>query len=408
MSDTAATIDVVPPVGGRSFPNAQARQLARRFARTIGGNVLRGAVAVAAVGALIVTVTVAAAWIVNSALVTKPEMQARTFVGPGALMLANGAPPLVKTADTSFESKWARASTGGMPLMAAQTTEDAAKPLIAKPFIEKAPAATHVAKLIAAPASIPLPPRRMAEQANTAPSTVPSPAPRATPLPPARPQVAQLAQLEAFGPPIDKFTPQPVAPQIQPAPQVAMVTPAPSTPEKRAAPVQEAHNRSAYPELDSRTAIYDISARTVFLPSGQKLEAHSGLYDKIDDPKYVHVRMRGATPPNVYDLTLRAQLFHGVRAIRLNPVDERKMFGRDGMLAHTYMLGPNGQSNGCVSFKDYDKFLQAFLKGEIDRLVVVPDGGTRLALVVRERRGQGGRYAANDAVHAASHGDRIW
>jgi hypothetical protein len=233
-------------------------------------------------------------------------------------------------------------------------------------------------------------------------------------LPPARPQVAQLAQLEPFGPPIDKFTPQSVAPQIQPAPkaapQIAMVTP-PQTPpvaEKRAAPVQEAHNRSAYPELDSRTAIYDISARTVFLPSGQKLEAHSGLYDKIDDPKYVHVRMRGATPPNVYDLTLRAQLFHGVRAIRLNPVDERKMFGRDGMLAHTYMLGPNGQSNGCVSFKDYDKFLQAFLKGEIDRLVVVPDGGTRLALVVRERRGQGGRYAANDAVSAPSHGDRIW
>jgi hypothetical protein len=180
---------------------------------------------------------------------------------------------------------------------------------------------------------------------------------------------------------------------------MAMLTPAPSTPEKRAA-------SPAYPELDSRTAIYDISARTVFLPSGQKLEAHSGLYDKIDDPKYVHVRMRGATPPNVYDLTLRAQLFHGVRAIRLNPVDGRKMFGRDGMLAHTYMLGPNGQSNGCVSFKDYDKFLQAFLKGEIDRLVVVPDGGTRLALVVRERRGQGGRYAANDAVPV--HGDRMW
>jgi len=383
MSDTAATIDVVPPVGGRSFPNAQARQHARHFARTIGGNVLRGVGAVAALGALIVTVTVAAAWIVNSALVTKPEMQARALVGPGALMLAIGAPPLIKTADTSFESKWARASTGGMPLMAAQTTDDPAKspakPLIAKPFIEKAPAATHVARLIAAPASIP--------------------------LPPARPQVAQLAQLEPFGPPIEKFTPQPVAPQIasQPAPkaapQLAMLTPAPSTPEKRAA-------SPAYPELDSRTAIYDISARTVFLPSGQKLEAHSGLYDKIDDPKYVHVRMRGATPPNVYDLTLRAQLFHGVRAIRLNPVDERKMFGRDGMLAHTYMLGPNGQSNGCVSFKDYDKFLQAFLKGEIDRLVVVPDGGTKLALVVRERRGQGGRYAANDAVPV--HGDRMW
>jgi hypothetical protein len=35
------------------------------------------------------------------------------------------------------------------------------------------------------------------------------------------------------------------------------------------------------------------------------------------------------------------------------------------------MLGPNGQSNGCVSFSDYPAFLNAFLSGEIDRLVVV-------------------------------------
>jgi hypothetical protein len=35
------------------------------------------------------------------------------------------------------------------------------------------------------------------------------------------------------------------------------------------------------------------------------------------------------------------------------------------------MLGPNGESNGCVSFSDYPAFLNAFLSGEIDRLVVV-------------------------------------
>jgi Protein of unknown function (DUF2778) len=68
---------------------------------------------------------------------------------------------------------------------------------------------------------------------------------------------------------------------------------------------------------------------------------------------------------------LREELFHGVRAIRLVPVDDGKMFGRDGMLAHTYMLGPNGQSNGCVSFSDYPAFLNAFLSGEVNRLVVV-------------------------------------
>ena len=32
---------------------------------------------------------------------------------------------------------------------------------------------------------------------------------------------------------------------------------------------------------------------------------------------------------------------------------------------------PNGQSNGCVSFKDYNAFLQAFKRGEVKRLVVV-------------------------------------
>jgi hypothetical protein len=36
---------------------------------------------------------------------------------------------------------------------------------------------------------------------------------------------------------------------------------------------------------------------------------------------------------------LREELFHGVHAIRLNPVGGGNMFGRDGMLAHTYMLG---------------------------------------------------------------------
>jgi hypothetical protein len=36
------------------------------------------------------------------------------------------------------------------------------------------------------------------------------------------------------------------------------------------------------------------------------------------------------------------------------------------------MLGENGQSNGCVSFKEYEKFLAAYNSGEIERLIVVP------------------------------------
>jgi len=125
------------------------------------------------------------------------------------------------------------------------------------------------------------------------------------------------------------------------------------------------------PDDDSRTAIYDIAAHVVYLPNGRRLEAHSGLGDFRDNPRHTHVKMRGATPPNVYRLSLRKQLFHGVRAIRLTPVDESKMFGRDGMLAHTYLHGPSGQSNGCVAFSNYPEFLTAFLQGEVTRLVVV-------------------------------------
>jgi hypothetical protein len=125
------------------------------------------------------------------------------------------------------------------------------------------------------------------------------------------------------------------------------------------------------PEADGHTAIYDIVAHRVYLPNGQRLEAHSGWGNYLDDPRYVSEMDRGPTPPNVYDLSLREEPFHGVRAIRLIPVGGGNMFGRDGMLAHSYMLGPTGQSNGCVSFSDYSAFLNAFLSGEINRLVVV-------------------------------------
>jgi hypothetical protein len=73
----------------------------------------------------------------------------------------------------------------------------------------------------------------------------------------------------------------------------------------------------------------------------------------------------------LYELTPREELFHGVQALRLNPVGEGDLFGRNGLLAHTYMLGPNGDSNGCVSFKDYDRFLEAFKSGVVKRLAVV-------------------------------------
>ena len=142
-------------------------------------------------------------------------------------------------------------------------------------------------------------------------------------------------------------------------------------PRPRLAALGPVQNLGIKAEEEARTAIYDITAQTVYLPSGERLEAHSGLGSLMDDPRYVHEKNRGATPPNTYALKLRKSLFHGVQAVRLTPVGDGNMFNRDGILAHSYMLGPNGQSNGCVSFKDYPKFLRAYLRGEIDRIVVV-------------------------------------
>jgi hypothetical protein len=128
---------------------------------------------------------------------------------------------------------------------------------------------------------------------------------------------------------------------------------------------------SALAHYDKFTAVYDIEARTVYLPDGTRLEAHSGLGDLKDDPKHVNARARGATPPDVYELGLREGLFHGVQALRMKPVGSGEQFGRTGLLAHPYMLGPDGDSFGCVSFKDYDAFLNAYQSGHVKKLAVV-------------------------------------
>src|SRR5262249_35629170 len=127
---------------------------------------------------------------------------------------------------------------------------------------------------------------------------------------------------------------RPVAAQ-QPTFRLASLEPTalPGAPEKRSRVVEGPKDSqdpkdAATPgdaDANSRTAIYDISAQTVYLPGGRRLEAHSGLGDLMDDPRHIQVRMRGPTPVGVYKLSLRESLFHGVRAIRLNPTDETKM-----------------------------------------------------------------------------------
>lgn len=131
------------------------------------------------------------------------------------------------------------------------------------------------------------------------------------------------------------------------------------------------HSAKAMLADNPKTAIYDIEQRVVYLPNGDKLEAHSGYGKWKDDPASFARKNLGVTPPNVYRVTFREKLFHGVRALRLTPVGGGKMYGRDGMLAHSYMLGDGGQSNGCVSVKDYKKFLQAYEDGDFEKLIVV-------------------------------------
>jgi hypothetical protein len=342
MRSATAALHELPGFDQRVFFLADTRRIGRAV-RVVAGGAATGVAAVAAVGVFGVAVTLGAAFILNTGIASNPQLRAPTLGGPGALALVEPMPG--GTAPVTFEGKWAHAVT-------AMRFVPVSRQLLARltivPARNIAHGLTQVARLSASPPRIA--------------------------LPQPRPHIA---------PPVGQAAPQ-VALALPPAAAIA---------EK---PPQLAHNEApALPVADARTAVYDISAHTVYLPNGERLEAHSGLGEKMDNPEYVKVRMRGPTPPNVYNLTLREEIFHGVRAIRLNPVDEDKMHGRAGMLAHTYMLGPNGQSNGCVSFRDYDKFLRAFLKGQVDRMVVVA-ALPRPPRMANTRRDHDDRYAAND------------
>ena len=226
---------------------------------------------------------------------------------------------------------------------------------------------------------------------QTLPALPPEPAlVREIPLPAPRPRFAALAPVEAA---IPRAAPQAdvsVLPRTAPAP--VAVAPAAIAAVAPAAPAQPGFFEKLFSGLnrpstalgyapadggfgtgaaDRYTAIYDIAAHTVYLPDGRRLEAHSGLGASVDDPRSVAQRMRGATPPNLYELTPREAMFHGVRALRMTPTGGTT-FGRAGLLTHSYMLrGREGESNGCVVFRDYDAFLAAYDAGIVRRLLVV-------------------------------------
>lgn len=143
------------------------------------------------------------------------------------------------------------------------------------------------------------------------------------------------------------------------------------------------------PKAGDKVAIYDISAAVVYMPDGTKLEAHSGIGKMVDNPRYVHVKNNGPTPPNTYKLSMREKRFHGVEAIRMTPIGKETMHGRDGILAHSYLLrGGRAESHGCVAFKHYDRFLKAFKQGKVTHMIVVPrlsDAPARVRLVSNGR-----------------------
>jgi len=123
---------------------------------------------------------------------------------------------------------------------------------------------------------------------------------------------------------------------------------------------------------DNETAVYDITAHAIYLPNGTVMEAHSGMGGLRDDPDHVSVPNTGATPPAVYSLKPRETNFHGVAALRMTPAEGSDIGGRSGLLVHSYMLGPNGDSNGCISVRDFDRFRKAYDDGQFTHIAVVP------------------------------------
>jgi Protein of unknown function (DUF2778) len=412
MPSRAATFS---DVTAYNLPAATARHPRRngRAGRTTVGSAVLGLGSVSAVALMAGTATVAAAWMVSNTLAGNPSLRASA---PFALQSAAALPLFPQRLSESPDLISAALASASPAYTPPQETRDSQ--LAAANTTEQ----THEYQLASAE-TVAIPPAPLAPAPTTElRNSVPIPAPHALSVAPIpvktvvyrAPSVAAVSAVPQANIELHEAPPVVAAPRVRPAaaePRMrphAAATPAPSAPLTAGSitmPAAAAHPQLAYnsPEtpsaVDSHTAIYDIVAHTVYLPDGERLEAHSGLGRMLDDPQYVSAKARGPTPPNAYDLTLRSGMFHGVQAIRLNPVGDNRMYGRDGILAHTYMLGPSGQSFGCVSFKNYGEFLRAFERGEVNRMVVVthlpsPPPG------VRADRGRAKRYAFDlDSEH---------
>ncbi len=418
MAYAAATFADVTSFDSRSSSLGSAcRVLLRGLAIGLGG--------LTAIGLTVAVVMAGAAWIIGVCLAAHPDFQGRTSILAARTPALQASAPIFQTPVSQNKRFIVEASASPMPLEAPDANSGAPLPERAEPVIEaKAPLLPKPVGVIeqsrqkSASADPSRSTRLLTRTADARDFTLDAEAAFVSPLGfaavPALPPAPVLA-----APPLSvRASPSPRLPHPQPrtaeraenrpaarvpspaklAPKHEAAAPVPqaSAPEVTASLPQGREDPNLAPAVTPRTAIYDIEAHTVYLPNGQRLEAHSGLGRMLDDPRFVQAKARGATPPNVYQLSLRQGLFHGVRAIRLNPVNGSRMFGRDGILAHTYMLGPSGQSFGCVSFRNYPQFLQAFLNGEVDRIVVVPHLDSAPAGPARARRGRSNGYSFND------------
>jgi len=320
--------------------------------RALRGSALRRAAiglgTVGGAGATVALVTAAAVWVVAIGFSVHPHLSAKAPIGLSRM---------VQSSASLLQVAWVD-HADSQPVVASAPAKEETAP--------SEPVVTVVPTYILASAT-PILPTGAFERADFASSSLPLP--RAAD-PPRKQAESELAVIG------------PGAPQPEPADTVITA----SLPQQPLPPEQPHNGSVLLRHVDSKTAVYDIAAHTVYLPDGARLEAHSGRGNHRDDPDAVHKKNRGPTPPNVYDLKMREALFHGVRAIRLNPVPGSTMYGRDGILAHTYMLGSNGQSMGCVSFKNYNRFLQAFLRGEVTRMVVVRRLGTEISQLANAQR----------------------
>lgn len=208
--------------------------------------------------------------------------------------------------------------------------------------------------------------------------------PSAAPLPQLRPKVEQAeVKPDASAEPDKAEAAKPSEPE--PAKPQAVAYARPDTPaEKKSSGTIGQTLRNLFGGNGSASgiragggvAVYDISAAKVYMPDGSVLEAHSGIGNMADNPRYVNVKMNGPTPPHTYNLKMRESRFHGVEAVRMLPVDGKNKYGRDGFLTHSYLLrGGREESHGCVAFADYPRFLAAFKAGKVKQMVVVPSGG---------------------------------